>query len=117
MYKTVKAVLSSGHEIALYDVAGEEEVSVSIRHRKGNTDASILDINSAGGSAWLSGKSSIDVSGYRSIFDVGGDTISPVRDENGQMKPYTECAYPLSCKSSRSRHPSGYTECLCHRPW
>ena len=93
VYKTVKAVLSSGHEIALYDVAGEEEVSVSIRHRKGNTDTSILDINSAGGSAWLSGKSSIDVSGYRSIFDVGGDTISPVRDENGQMKPYTEWEY------------------------
>ena len=93
VYKTVKAVLSSGHEIALYDVAGEEEVSVSIRHRKGNTDTSILDINSAGGSAWLSGKSSIDVSGYRSIFDVGGDTISPVRDEKGQMKPYTEWEY------------------------
>ena len=93
VYKTVKAVLSSGHEIALYDVAGEEEVSVSIRHRKGNTDTSILDITSAGGSVRLSGKSSIDVSGYRSIFDVGGDTLSPLRDENGQMKPYSEWEY------------------------
>ena len=93
VYRSVKAVLSSGHEIALYDVEAEEEVSVSIRNKKGNTDASILDITSAAGSARLSGKSSIDVSGYKSIFDVGGDTLSPVRDENGQMKPYSEWEY------------------------
>ena len=93
VYKTAKAVLSSGHEITQYDVEAEEEVSVSIRHKKGNTDASILDITSAAGSARLSGKSSVDVSGYKSIFDVGGDTLSPVRDENGLMKPYSEWEY------------------------
>ena len=33
------------------------------------------------------------MSGYRSIVDAGGDTICPVRDENGQMKPYTDWEY------------------------
>ena len=93
VYRTVRAILTSGHEFTNYDLSTDEEVSVSVRNRKGETEAVIQDFTSAAGSAWLSGKGSIDVSGYRSIMDIGGDTLAPVRDESGQMKPYTEWEY------------------------
>ena len=90
VYKTVGAVLTSGHEFVIYDPESDEEVSISIKNRTGETEAAIRDFTSAAGSAWASGKDSIDVSGYRSIIDIGADTFSPVRSEDGSMKPYTE---------------------------
>ena len=90
VYKTIRALLTSGHEFTDFDLSTDEEVSVSVRNRNGERETAILDITSAAGSAWLGGKGSVDVSGYKSIIDIGGDTLSPVRDERGRMKPYTE---------------------------
>lgn len=93
IYRTVRAILTNGHEFTDFDLSTDEEVSVSVRNRKGETEAVIQDFTSASGSAWLSGKGSIDVSGYRSIMDIGGDTLAPIRDEDGKMRPYTEWEY------------------------
>ena len=93
VYKTIRAILSSGHEFTNFDLSTDEEVSVSVRCRNGERETVIQDITSAAGSAWLSGKGSVDVSGYKSIIDIGGDTLSPVRDDSGRMTPYSEWEY------------------------
>ena len=93
VYKTIRALLTPGHEFTDFDLSTDEEVSVSVRSRNGGRETVIQDITSASGSAWLSGKGSIDVSGFKSIIDIGGDTLSPVRDESGRMTPYSDWEY------------------------
>ena len=93
IYKTAGTILSSGHEFSGFDKSVDEEVSISVKNVTGQRDTTIQDVISDSGGVSLSGKGSVDVSGYRSIVDTGGDTICPVRDENGQMKPYTEWEY------------------------
>lgn len=93
VYKTVRTILSSGHEFSDSDKSIDEEVSISVKNVNGGRDTMILDIISASGGAAYSGKGSVDVSGFQSIVDTGGETICPLRDENGQMKPYTEWEY------------------------
>lgn len=93
VYKTAGTILSSGHEFSGFDKSVDEEVSVSVRNVSGERETTIQDVVADAGGISLSGKGSVDVSGYRSIVDAGGDTICPVRDENGQMKPYTDWEY------------------------
>ena len=93
IYKTAGTILSSGHEFSGFDKSVDEEVSISVKNVSGQRETTIQDVISDSGGVSLSGKGSVDVSGYRSIVDTGGDTICPVRDENGQMKPYTEWEY------------------------
>ena len=106
VYKTVRTILSTGHEFTDFDLSTDEEVSVTLRNKAGERDAAIQDIISSAGSAMHSGKGSIDISDYKSIIDIGGDTLSPVRDERGRMKPYPEWEYkgylflPLSVDNS-----------------
>ena len=93
IYKTARTVLSSGHEFSASDESIDEEVSISVKNVNGERDTTIQDVISASGGVTHSGKGSIDVSGFRSIVDKGGDTICPLRDENGQMMPYSDWEY------------------------
>ena len=93
VYKTARTILSSGHEFSASDESIDEEVSISVKNVNGERDTTIQDVISASGGVSHSGKGSIDVSGFRSIVDQGGKTICPVRDENGQMMPYSEWEY------------------------
>ena len=93
VYKTAGTILSSGHEFSGFDRSVDEEVSISVKNVTGERETTIQDVLSDSGGVSLSGKGSVDVSGYRSIVDAGGDTICPVRDGSGQMKPYSEWEY------------------------
>lgn len=93
VYKTAGTILSGGHEFSSFDKSVDEEVSISVKNERGERETTIQDVISDSGGVSQSGKGSVDVSGYRSIVDAGGDTICPVRDENGRMKPYSEWEY------------------------
>ena len=90
VYRTVRTLLSPGHEFTGVDLSVDEEVSISFRNRDGEKEVTVLDVSSSTGSAVLGGKGSVDVTGFQSIKDIGGDTFSPLRDRDGRMKPYNE---------------------------
>lgn len=93
VYKTAGTLLTSGHEFSDSDESIDEEVNISVKNVNGERETTILDVISASGGVSSSGKGSIDVSGFMSIVDIGGDTICPVRDESGLMRPYSEWEY------------------------
>lgn len=89
-YKTLNVVLTPGNELLgmemdLYDLA-----AISLKIKNTGRETEILDITDDSGSTWISGKGSIDISGYKSIIDISRFTYSPVRDENGTMLPYDQ---------------------------
>ena len=93
VYRTANTILTSGHEFSYFDEDIDEAVSVSVKNLSGERETTIQDITSSSGAVWQDGKGSIDTEGYNSIVDAGGVTICPVRDKDGQMKPYSQWEY------------------------
>lgn len=93
VYRTISMFLTPGHEYSDIDVRTDEQVIITAKHREGEKELSILDITSSSGSAWAGGKTSVDVSHYESIINAGSTSYSPVRDEEGHMKPFFEWKY------------------------
>ena len=102
VYRTLNCYLTSGHEFMDVDGDKDEVVSITAKNIKGETEATVLDITSASGSAWTGGKASIDVSNYESLINAGSISYKPQRDDDGNMKPFFEWKssgyemYPLS---------------------
>ena len=90
VYRTINCYLTSGHEFMDVDWDKDEEVAITAKNITGETETSVLDITSASGSAWAGGKASIDVSNYESLINAGSISYNPRRDENGNMKPFSE---------------------------
>ena len=87
-YMTVGSYLTSGHEFKDIDASTDESISVTAKNTDGETETTILDITSAGGSALAGGKESVDVSYFESFINAGSISLSPVRDENGNLLPF-----------------------------
>ena len=90
VYRTIGTFLTSGHEFKDVDITKDESVVITAKNRKGEREASILDITSSSGSAWAGGKESVDVSYYESVINAGSIALSPGRDEEGRLKPFSE---------------------------
>ena len=89
-YMTVGSYLTSGHEFKDIDVNTDESISVTAKNTDGETETTILDITSAEGSALAGGKESVDVSYFESFINAGSISLSPVRDEDGNLLPFNE---------------------------
>ena len=103
-YKTLNVVLTPGDEILGMEMRLQDSVAISLKVKDTEREVKdsaqetkdtareteILDIINDSGSAWISGKGSIDISDYKSIIDISRFTFSPVRDENGIMLPYDQ---------------------------
>ena len=106
VYRTFYTFLSSGHDFTDFDTQTDDNVTVVLRNKKGERDVTISDITTNSGSAWLSGKGSVDVSNYESIIDAGGFAFTPTRNEDGQMAPFYDWEtngyelYPLGIDQS-----------------
>ena len=102
VYRTINCYLTSGHEFMDVDLDKDEEVAITAKNIRGETEATVLDITSASGSAWSGGKASVDVSNYESLINAGSISYKPQRDDDGNMKPFFEWKsggyemYPLS---------------------
>lgn len=93
VYRTINMFLTPGHEYADIDVTADEQVVITAKSREGERELSVLDITSSAGSAWAGGKASVDVSNFESIINAGSTSHSPVRDDEGHMKPFYEWKY------------------------
>lgn len=93
VYRTISMFLTPGHEYSDIDVRTDEQVVITAKHKEGEKDLSVLDITSSAGSAWAGGKGSVDVSNYESIINAGSSSHTPVRDDEGHMKPFFEWKY------------------------
>ena len=89
-YKTLNVVLTPGDEILGMEMQLYDHVAISLKMKNNEQGTEILDIIDDSGSAWISGKGSIDILDYKSIIDISRFTYSPVRDENGIMLPYDQ---------------------------
>lgn len=90
VYRTIGTFLTSGHEFKDVDITKDESVVITAKNRNGEREASILDITSSAGSAWAGGKESVDVSYYESVINAGSIALSPGRDEEGRLKPFSD---------------------------
>ena len=89
-YKTLNIVLTPGDELLGMEMGLYNRSAISLKVKDTEQETEILDITDDSGSAWISGKGSIDISDYKSIIDISRFTYSPVRDENGTMLPYDQ---------------------------
>ena len=91
-YSTLKTFICAAHEMTLagFDPDIDKAVDIVIRNKDGERETEVQDIVSGSVNAWNSGKGSIDVSQYTTVMDMGAYGRNPERDENGEMKPYSE---------------------------
>ena len=108
-YSTVDTILCAAHEMTLmgFDPEVDKTVSIVFKNKEGESETEVQDIFSESVDVWNNGKGSIDVSQYTTVMDMGAFGRHPERDENGEMKPYSEwenggsySSFPVSVDSS-----------------
>lgn len=90
-YRSLGTYLGTGAVLGESHIGSESsiQVNVSLEARDGEREAAVRSVEAASDALSLSGKQTIDVSDYEYVGVYHGRSVSPTRDERGQLLPWT----------------------------